>query len=350
LPINYTFSITNICNSKCKTCSIWKLYQEKPELRSEELATQEWLRIFESLNNSPFWVTISGGEPYVRNDLVEICKAICETNRPKILNIPTNGLLYERIKNWTPKIAEACVENDVSLVINLSLDGISELHDETRGIKGNWELAMKTLLALKELKGKYQSLTVGVHTVISKYNLHKLPEIAAYAVDRLNPDHYIMEVAEERSELFNVNSGITPQPEELKCILTEVTSHLRNASTHLGGLSKISLAFRLRYYELIPKILENKKQMVPCMASFASCHINPYGDVWPCCILGYNMRIGNLRTYDFNFKRLWKSKRANEVRKFIKEGGCACPLANAYYTNLLLNFKEIFRLATKAAK
>jgi MoaA/NifB/PqqE/SkfB family radical SAM enzyme len=350
LPINYVFSITNNCNSKCKTCSIWKLYQERPELRSEELTTQEWFRVFESLNNSPFWVTISGGEPYIRNDLVEICKAICETNRPKILNIPTNGLLYERIKNWTPKIAEACAENDVSLVINLSLDGISELHDETRGIKGNWELTMKTLLALKELKSKNQSLTVGIHTVISKYNLHKLPEIAAYAVDRLNPDHYIMEVAEERSELFNVNSGITPQPEELKCILTEVTSHLRNSSRHLKGPSKISLAFRLRYYELIPKILENKKQIVPCMASFASCHINPYGDVWPCCILGYNMNIGNLRTYDFNFKRLWKSKRANEVRKIIKEEGCACPLANAYYTNLLLNFKEIFRLATKAAK
>lgn len=350
LPINYTFSITNNCNSKCKTCSIWKLYQERPELRSEELTTQEWFRVFESLNNSPFWVTISGGEPYIRSDLVEICKAICETNRPKILNIPTNGLLYDRIKNWTPKIAETCAENGVALGINLSLDGISELHDEVRGIKGNWELAMKTLLALNELKSKYPSLTIGVHTVISKYNLHKLPEIAAYVVDGLNPDHYIMEVAEERSELFNVNSGITPQPEELKHVLTEVTNYLRNVSTHLKGLSKISLAFRLRYYELIPKILESKKQIVPCMASFASCHINSYGDVWPCCILGYGMCIGNLRNYHFNFKRLWKSKRADNVRKFIKEERCACPLANAHYTNLLLNFNEIFGIATKVLK
>lgn len=343
-PINYTFSITNTCNSKCKTCSIWKLYLERPELKSEELTTQEWLRVFESLNNSPFWVTISGGEPYTRGDLVEICEAICETNRPKILNIPTNGLLYDRIKNWTQKIAEICTDNGVALNVNLSLDGIGELHSEIRGIKGNWELALKTLRTLKELESKYQSLNVGIHTVISKYNIHKLPEVAAYVVNELSPNNYIIEVAEERSELFNVNSGITPQPDELEHILTEITGYLRNAPMRPKGLSKISLAFRLRYYELIPKILESKKQIVPCMASFASCHVNPYGDVWPCCVLGYNKRIGNLREYHFNFKKLWCSQQANEVRKFIKEGDCSCPLANTHYTNLLLNFKEIIKV------
>jgi MoaA/NifB/PqqE/SkfB family radical SAM enzyme len=342
-PINYTFSITNVCNSKCKTCSIWKLYQEKPELKSEELTTQEWLKVFEGLETSPFWVTISGGEPFTRSDLVEICEAICEVNRPKILNIPTNGLLCDRIENWASKIAEACANNGVALNVNLSLDGVGERHSEIRGVKGNWELAMKTLFALKKLEDKYQSLNVGIHTVVSNYNIHELSEVAAYIVNELRPSNYIMEVAEERSELFNVNNGITPQPTELEHVLTEVAHYFRD-TLRSRELSRIGLAFRLRYYELIPKILESKTQIVPCMASFASCHINAYGDIWPCCVLGYTKSMGNLRESGFNFKKLWRSERANEARAFIKEGGCSCPLANTHYTNMLLNFKELFRV------
>jgi len=316
---------------------------EKLELKSEELKTEEWLRVFESLGTSPFWVTISGGEPFTRSDLVEICRAICEVNRPKILNIPTNGLLCDRIENWTPKIAETCANNGVALNVNLSLDGIGARHSEIRGVKGNWELAMKTFLALRTLENKCHSLNVGVHTVISKYNIHELSEVAEYIVNELRPSNYIMEVAEERSELFNVSSGITPQPTELEQVLTEVARCLR-AAPRSKELSKIGLAFRLRYYELIPKILESERQIVPCMASFASCHVSAYGDVWPCCVLGYTRPMGNLRESCFNFKKLWCSKRANEVRDVIRKGSCSCPLANAHYTNMLLNFKELFKV------
>jgi MoaA/NifB/PqqE/SkfB family radical SAM enzyme len=347
LPINYTLSVTNACNSKCKTCSIWRLYKEKPELRSNELTTEEWVRIIQSLNKSPFWITISGGEPYIRSDLIEICRAICEICKPGVINIPTNGLLVERIRIWTPKILEACTENGVKLVINLSIDGVEELQDEIRGIKGNWEASLKTLSALKELKEHYPYLTVGVHTVISKYNIDKLPETAEYIINKLAPDHYVMEVAEERSELFNFGSGITPSPERLRDKLGETVKYLKAKSRNVRGISKLSLAFRLRYYELIPQILESKKQVVPCMASFASCHINPYGELWPCCVLGYEKSMGNLRDFGYDFKKLWKSEKAESIREFIRGSHCSCPLANVHYTNLLLNPKEAIRILTQ---
>lgn len=347
LPVNYTFSITNMCNSRCGTCFIWKLYGEKPELKSEELTLQEWERIFAGLGKSPFWITISGGEPYLRKDLVEICRAICELNDPKIISIPTNGLLYERMSDWTPKILQACIDNDVKLVVNLSLDDVGKFHDEIRGVKKNWEYSMKTLSALKNLKEKYPCLTTGIHTVISKYNVHRLHPIVDYILNTLKPDHYIMEVAEERSELFSIGSEITPSSEELKDELCKILDYLKPRYKRAKGISKVSLAFRLRYYELVPKILQAKRQLIPCMASFASCHINPYGEVWACCVLGYEANMGNLRHCDYNFKRLWSSERVEKVRETIRKGMCSCPLANANYTNLLFNFKECLRISVK---
>jgi len=346
-PVNYTFSITNVCQSRCKTCFIWKLYLERPELRLKELSMSEWTQIFESLGKSLFWVTISGGEPYLRRDLVEICKTICEINKPRIINIPTNGLLSERIEIWTSKILEACAANGTELVVNLSLDGIESFHDEIRGVEGNWDASMKTLLALKELKERHRCLTVGIHTVISKYNFGTLPNIVEWLLDKLEPDHYIMEIAEERDELFNKDSDITPNSKELRSSLLKAARFLELRSKGIRGLSKISLAFRLRYYELLPKILESTKQLVPCMALFASCHISPYGDLWPCCILGYESTVGNLADYNYSFVKLWRSARADNIRKRIRRGICSCPLASASYTNLLLSPIELTRALFK---
>lgn len=345
-PINYTLSITNVCPSRCKTCFIWKIYEENPTLKNKELSTSDWERIIENLGSSPFWVTLSGGEPFARKDIVKICKVICEVNKPKIINIPTNGILYERIRYDVPKILDSCEENNVALVVNISIDEIGERHDEIRGVKNNWDAVLKTLSILRNVKSKSENIVIGVHSVISNYNVVRLPEIAKYIIEKLKPDHYIMEVAEERSELFNKGANITPTPLELKKALDTVMRYLEH-HFHSSGLERLSQAFRSRYYSLVPIILAEKRQIIPCMASFASCQITPFGDLWACCILGYENSLGNLREANFNFKKVWKTRQAKEIRRFIREKRCACPLANAHYTNFLLNIPEISKIALK---
>ena len=41
MPLNLTFSVTNVCQSRCKTCNIWELYKIHPEKRNEELTLEE---------------------------------------------------------------------------------------------------------------------------------------------------------------------------------------------------------------------------------------------------------------------------------------------------------------------
>src|SRR5260370_17569041 len=69
---------------------------------------------------------------------------------------------------------------------------------------------MRTYAGLKALKGRYKHFTLGVHTVISTFNIDEFEHIYAFVRDELKPDQFISEIAEERVELDTVGMGITP--------------------------------------------------------------------------------------------------------------------------------------------
>ena len=96
------------------------------------------------------------------------------------------------------------------------------------------------------------------------------------------------------------------------------------------------------------KILEEKRQVIPCYAGVSNVHINYDGGIWPCCVLGYEKEMGNLRDYDYDFQRLWHSEKADEVRKYIRNKNCACPLANQAYSNELMHLPSLLRATIKS--
>ncbi|MDI6905797.1 MAG: radical SAM protein, partial [Candidatus Bathyarchaeia archaeon] len=169
LPLSVTVSVTNVCNSRCQTCYIWSLYREKPWLKDKELKTDEFEKIFMNIGRNAVWITISGGEPYLRHDLVRICEAAYEHCHPQILIIPTNCLLPSEIKYKTRKILE--IYRNSAVIVNLSLDGIGKKHDVIRGVPGNFEKVISTYNELRELKKELPNLTLGVHSVASRFNI-----------------------------------------------------------------------------------------------------------------------------------------------------------------------------------
>ncbi|MEW6088094.1 MAG: radical SAM protein [bacterium] len=329
LPLNYTISLTYRCNSRCKTCNIW-------QKKSDELTLEEYKKIFAGFGTSPYWITISGGEPFLKKDIAEIIQCLYKTCHPKIINIPTNGILTELIVEKIKIILSSCPKT--KFVINLSLDEIGERHDDIRNIKGNFNKTINTFNCLKGLN--YPNLTLGIHTVVSKFNVQRLPEIAAELL-KLNPDSYITEIAEKRIELDTINSDITPSAEEYAAAIDNLIGILKKYPA--SGLGKVTQKLRFSYYNLVKRILKENRQILPCFAGFASCHIAPDGDVWMCCIKAEP--IGNLRETNYDFKKIWFSEKAYKVRDYIKKGECFCPLASASYTNMLFNIKTISRIA-----
>lgn len=321
LPVSLTVSLLYACNSRCRTC---RVYEKSPE----RLSLEEFDRIFAALGRAPFWFTMSGGEPFLRNDLVEICRLAYTHCRPAILNIPTNASLYQVIPERVEQILRQCPETQV--IINVSLDEIGEKHDAIRGFPNSFERALITYNALHALSRTYQNLAVGIHTVISQWNVQNIPAIYAELI-RLTPDSYITEIAEERVELNTIGCQIAPAPEEYAQAIDFLADQIKQRG--FAGVSKITQAFRLEYYTLVKKILAARTQVLPCYAGVISAQISPQGDVWPCCVRADVM--GNLREQGYDFRTIWHSATARQIRASIKAKECFCPLANASYTNML---------------
>ena len=64
LPIDAVIAPTYKCNSRCAMCNIWQI-QEPDELG---------LEYFKRLPKSLRYINISGGEPFLYRDLVELVK------------------------------------------------------------------------------------------------------------------------------------------------------------------------------------------------------------------------------------------------------------------------------------
>lgn len=336
-PIVLTFSVTNRCQSKCLTCKIWEFYQKHPEKIKEELKIEEIEKIFQTMPHI-FFFNVSGGEPFLREDLVEIIELACRYLSPRIIHIPTNALLSKRIESMTDQIAQTIYNYnpDVPLTIKPSIDGIGENHDRIRGVKGNFEKLIDTIKRIKRLEKKHPNLHLELGTVVSMANINDLDKISDF-VHSLGVESYRNEIAEQREEFFNINDPITPTPEIYKKLMEDFSQKIRKHIFNKRDLAKITESLRLIYYDLAPRTLMMKKQIIPCYAGISNIHLTPYGDIWPCCVLGYTKPMGNLRENDYDFKKIWNSSKTQEVRKYIKHGNCYCPLANQMYSNILCN-------------
>ena len=67
--------------------------------------------------------------------------------------------------------------------------------------------------------------------------------------------------------------------------------------------------------------------------------ITATGDVYPCEVL--NKSLGNLRDYNYDLKKLWQDKAAEETREFISKTNCHCEYECAMSVNILSNPKYL---------
>jgi MoaA/NifB/PqqE/SkfB family radical SAM enzyme len=335
LPFSIVVSVSFRCNSKCRTCDVWR----KP---NDDLSAEEWRKVFHHLGRTPFYITFTGGEPTLRADLDELVIAAYEECRPHVITIPTNGILTKRVLAQVDRICAACPETSIG--INLSLDEIGARHDEIRMVPGNWDRAMETWAGLKDLQKRHQNLVLSIHTVISKFNIARFDAIYPQ-LRALEPDSYITEVAEERVELGTMGWDITPLADQYAPIADFLSAEARRQPAK--GLARITQAFRARYYQIAKRTLREKRQVIPCHAGWASAHIAPNGDVWTCCIRAES--VGNLRDTDYDMRPIWfeQQGRLRELRRSIAAGECACPMANANYANMLLHPPTLARVGAQ---
>lgn len=329
LPTNLTFSVSYRCNSTCQTCNVWRK-------RVADFTLDEYERTFRSLGTAPYWLTFSGGEPFLRRDLVDIILGAYRHCRPGIINIPTNAILTSRIVEGVERLAREAPR--ASIVINLSLDGIGTRHDELRGVPGNYEKLRATYAGLREISAP--NLTIGIHTVVSRLNVDEFADLHEHVRRELRPDSFITELAEERVELDTIGLDITPEAAAYTRVVDQLVADADAEPAQ--GVAAIAQAFRRHYYDIARRTLAEHRQVLPCYAGIASAHVAPNGDVWTCCIRAEPM--GNLRDTNYDFADVWRTARADELRASIRRGECHCPLANAAYSSMLCDPKSLAKV------
>ncbi len=172
-PIHFTFFVTKRCNARCAFC--FYSFGKKPSSGPPpELSIAEIEKISSSLGDL-LWLALSGGEVFLRDDLVEIVRVFYRRNRPAVILLPTNGLLPGVVREMTEAVLAECPKSTV--VVKLSLDGPAELHDSMRGVPGAFRKTMETYEGLQGLLGTYRNFELGVNTVFCARNQGQMDRI-----------------------------------------------------------------------------------------------------------------------------------------------------------------------------
>lgn len=319
-PYKITFSITNKCNSKCKTCNIWK------KETGDELSLHELEEVFSKTSNIS-WLDITGGEIFLRQDIKKIFEAINENcDNLYLLHFPTNGVLTDKIVSISKEINEYDIPK---FIVSVSLDGPKALHDKIRGVEGSFKRAIATYNGLKKT-----GVEVYFGMTLSQHNAGQLEET--------------LEALKDKATGF--------KKEDIHISLYHQSDHYySNQDMDLKEIQKdIELARKIKGISLDPvQYLEQKflngasdyiqkcEMAVKCEALQSSCFINSKGKVFPCVV--YDQEVGSLRDNNYDLNKVWNSKEAKQAIEKIRDlecGGCwtACESYQGILGNLLYFF------------
>jgi len=307
-PYELNFAITYKCNSRCKTCNIWKIKSEN------ELTLKEIEKLAENIKFI-YWIRLTGGEPFLRNDYVEIVKILDKNLNLYLLTTPTNSLspdlIYENIKNVLKFFRKR-------YIISVSLDGTQKIHENIKGIKGSWVKVIETYKRLKEFEKRYKNFKIFFGYTISPFNVgffkDTLNEVKKIIPEITINDFHINLF--QTSDIYYHTKDLKTDNNYYKDAQKEIDMILKLRKKSLNPISLIED----KYLILGKKYLETKKTPMKCNIFNLSCFIDPYGNVYPCTI--FNKKLGNLRENDYNLKNILTSKTAKRIKKEIIKNKC----------------------------
>lgn len=312
--------VTSRCNSLCRTCFYFDKLNSK-----DDLSTAEIDRI--SQTAPPFrklW--LSGGEPFLREGLAEIVAMFVRRNGVRNVNLPTNGLLPDKIFPTMDRMLELCP--DTSIDLNFSIDGLQQTHDSIRGVPNNF---VRTLAVMQEAASRYRHikrLRRNVLTVITRENYNEIERLAVF----------LKEQAEIDGQYFEVVRGAAPDP-SLKVLTRDSVADLHRRLmpfhryyagklfAHLApGVRQAATLYYLGnlrfHFDLHEQCLESPQAWpMPCTAGETSIVIDHNGRFRACEMRGI---VADLHDFDFDVRRALESQEMRGEIDAIPGANCWC--------------------------
>jgi MoaA/NifB/PqqE/SkfB family radical SAM enzyme len=316
----FIFFVTGRCNLRCAGC----FYQDRLS-QNKDLSLEEISKIVQTI---PKFNTllISGGEPFLRDDLPQIINLFKHYGQFRILAIPTNGLLAEKILEMMEQIL---IENrDLERIyLNVSLDGFEPTVRSLRNQEGIFSKITYLLGQAQELRKKYQNFSLQVNTTIYSENLGEILPLAEYLLNNFNLDWHSFELARGKF----VRKKIASLPEVTNLYHGIIKVHFqylrRNKNYPKDFIKRLNFERRAvgplvyTYQRQILNYFFKKKWHNPCLAGKKIFVLEHDGYLKACEL---RSPIGRLSELNYDFNNYFSSKELNLERQEIGSGGCHC--------------------------
>ena len=315
MPNYSVIYIDGRCNMLCSFCCHAAMNARKTPVISAE----QWGSIFKKAK-SLLHLTVTGGEPFIRKDFVEIIDNIVNSCGVPRISIKSNGFYIDRIKTFIPKLIEKHPGTEFTL--SISLDGPEDVHDKVRNFKGAYKKVLETIEEMKIYRNKpnFYLRLASVLTADNKDILESLfNQTATWPIDF--------------HELILVRDIPDKEQLDLKTHYEKLSKLQQKRASKGWKKSFNGKLFEKIYLETIKRIDSNKVYS-PCLAGGRFVEIFPDGMVRGCEVqkLWEVSKIGNVKEGGLDIVDVIKSQKTKEFRKIAKKCTCTFECANAINT------------------
>jgi MoaA/NifB/PqqE/SkfB family radical SAM enzyme len=342
-PLHLTVFVTGRCNLRCRHCFHWREVAAGtpgPPLEKLERLADSAARMGPLL-----WVSLGGGEPFLRADLPLVAAAFGRHGL-RHLAIPTNGLVEARQHEAVEEILAACPDTYVSIAV--SIDGPPAVHDSIRGLAGAHARAVEAARRFRAQARSHERLGLGLIFTVTRENQDVLAQHIEELARAIEPDNVTINLA--RGTALDE----TPLAVDLDRYREVVETKLRLQRERVlpyfdFPLARLAVARDRLMYGHVERVARgDERAWLPCTAGTLSAVVFEDGSVHPCEILG--REIGRLDDVDWDLAKLWESDSARELRREIRRTRCTCTWECAQADNVLFGARTWPRLALEVLR
>lgn len=229
-------SLTLRCNLKCRMCT---LSNSLPLI--EELSREQIFRIIDEAQKFGIKeVLLTGGEPFLREDLFDICEYIDRKGLRTI--VTTNGTAIN--KTSIEAIGQKGIHH-----IHISLDGLQETHDFFRG-RGSFGKTIETIHALDQARKNGRFFSLGIACTVMDSNVKELSKIVEFADDLGIDVINFQPLSGDNANFKGKNSSaFWVRTENIPVLKREIEKIRAYRSRHIKILKEPRPELLIKYYE-----------------------------------------------------------------------------------------------------
>ncbi len=308
-PDRFIFYVTHRCNLSCSHC-----FFAGPVNAGAltDLSLAEIRKFCRSLPRPVKLLTITGGEPMLREDISGVCVTFLQGRRVRSLSINTNGYFPKKTETLAEKLLRGFPGS--SFNFQVSLDGFRGTHNAIRKDPFSFDKALETIERLKKLysgRGNFGKLSV--LTTVSGLNLDEATSLYEFIEKKYKVFHKF-QILKEGPGNKDFCAAHSPAYGKLCDFFKFLHDKAWSRNEHA-----LFNALEMSTWEHALEIYNHKERKFECLAGRKEAVIYPDGEVALC---EEAFRIGGLRENAYSFSRVWSSPRARALRAGKKE--CRC--------------------------